>query len=206
MRLSQLARITAIPVTVAVAIGVADAQTIPRPPAGAIGQPERRPPGAEGPIEVQAPSDVRLTPQQQLEEAQKYAQQMDQAAAVVRSQLEQARAANDVVKVLCLNDRLGQINVAIRSSRDRVIALRSAVARGDTDRAHHEFTVLQVLRDRVETLRGEASLCIGEEGGFAGEGEVRVEIDPNIPTIDPTDLGIDPGVILETPVLSSPVQ
>ena len=206
MRFSQLARITAIPVTVALAIGVADAQTIARPPVGAIGQPSDRRPGAEGPIEVQAPSDVRLTPQQQLEEAQKYAQQMNQAATVVQSQLEQAKAARDVVKVLCLNDRLGQINVAIRSSRDRVIALRSAVSRGDADRAHHEFTVLQVLRDRVETLRGEANQCIGEESGFAGEGEVRVEIDPNIPTIDPTDLGIDPGVILEAPVLSSPVQ
>lgn len=174
----------------------------------AAAQPADQPGSAAAPpvAEVQAPQEVELTPEQQLEKGNEHLAGMERDAASVRHMLEEARAARDVVKVLCLNDKVSQMNVANRSAKDRMDSLRAAVGRKDVDRARHEFTVLQVLKDRVSTLNSEAKQCIGEETGFVGDTQVSVDVDPNIPDVDPDQLGIDPEVIIETPVLSSPIQ
>jgi hypothetical protein len=170
---------------------------------GAMAQPAPAAAPATPPADVGARRDVALTPAQMLSEGEKYLPEMDRGAAIVRRQLEQAREARDVVKVLCLNDKLNQIDVAIRSARDRVPALRSASNRNDQDRAKHEFTVIQVLRDRVRALVAEANQCIGEEAGFIGDSRVTVDIDPSIPQTDPSEFPDDP-LVSDPPVLSSP--
>ena len=171
------------------AIGVAVAQTATPP--------------AAPPPEVAAQRDVNLTPPQMQAAVEKFLPQMEQGQTTVRRQLEQARQAKDVVKTLCLNDKLTQIDVATRTARDRYAALKGAVSRNDLDRSRHEFTVLQVLRDRVRALVSEANQCIGEETGFIGDSAVLVEIDPNIPDTDPSDFPETP-IISTPPVLSSP--
>jgi hypothetical protein len=138
-----------------------------------------------------------------LQEASQYPPGMDEAAAAVRRQLAAAREARDVVKVLCLNDKLTQINLAVRTARDRLANLRAAVAQDDQERASHEFTVLQVLRDRVRTLVTEANQCIGEELGFVGDSAVTMEVDPTIPD-DPADFR-PPDIISQPPLVASPV-
>ena len=47
--------------------------------------------------------------------------------------LEESRQKRDVVKTLCLNDKLSQHDVAVRSARDRKTALQDAVRRGDRE-------------------------------------------------------------------------
>ena len=88
---------------------------------------------------------------------------MEQASGNVRRQLEAARAARDVVKTLCLNDKLSQIDVATRSAKDRRQSLQLAIGRNDSELGNHEFTILTVLRQRTEQLTAEANQCIGEE-------------------------------------------
>jgi hypothetical protein len=164
---------------------------------------------AQQPADPPAPDittqrDVSLSPKQMLTEAESYLPTMEQGASFVRKQLGDAREAKDVVKVLCLNDKLSQIDVAIRSARDRMPNLKSAADRNDNDRARHEFTVIQVLRDRVRALVAEANQCIGEETGFVGESDVTVDIDPTIPD-DPSDFPDDP-IVSQPPVISSPTS
>src|SRR5215831_11770382 len=130
---------------------------------------------------IEAPREVDLPPEQQLSLAHGYISRMDQATTTVRAALEQARAAKDVVKTLCLNDKLNQIDVATRSGKDRATSLQAAVTAHDRDRARHEFVILQVLKDRVDQLVKEANQCIGEETGFIGESNVSMTVDPNIP-------------------------
>jgi hypothetical protein len=154
-------------------------------------------------VEVGAQRDVQLTPLQMVAEAEKYLPEMDKAAAGVKRSLQEARAQRDVVKVLCLTDKLSQIEIANRTSRDRMTSLRSAASEADGDRAKHEFTVLRVLRDRVRTLVAEANQCIGEETGFVGESRVTVDIDPDMPWDDPSDFPPD-DFDSNPPVLSSP--
>lgn len=129
---------------------------------------------------------TQLTPQEESVEADRALARMDGAAAGIRKQLEQARQQRDVVKTLCLNDKLSQTDVAIRSARDRASALKSAASRGDSELANHEFTILTVLRQRTEQLTAEANQCIGEESAFVGDTQTTMQVDPTLPVEDVT--------------------
>src|SRR5438045_831595 len=74
--------------------GVADAQTT------------RATAGAETSVGMQR--QVNLTPREQLAQADSFIAQMGVTGSSVRRMLEQARAQRDVVKTLCLNDKLNQ--------------------------------------------------------------------------------------------------
>jgi hypothetical protein len=150
-------------------------------------------------------AEMNLSPAQMRAAANQYLPTMEQSAQTIRRQLEQARESRDVVKVLCLNDKLNQVDVALRSTKDRLQSLSGAVDQNDVERSRHEFTVVQVLRDRVRALSQEASQCIGEETGFIDEPKVRVEIDPAIPKQDPTVAPVDPFISIP-PSVSSPTR
>jgi hypothetical protein len=121
----------------------------------------------------------KLSPQEELTQADTILARVDGAAATVRRQLEAARQARDVVKTLCLNDKLSQIDVTNRSARDRQAALQAAVQRNDVELSNHEFAILTVLRQRAEQLIAEANQCIGEEMAFIGQTSIITTIDPN---------------------------
>ena len=153
--------------------------------------------------EVAAQRDVKLTPEEMVKEAEKHLARMDQGARNVRRQLSEARQERDVVKVLCLNDKLNQIDVALSSATDRQKALQSVVNGNNPDRAKHEYTIIAVLRERVETLIAEANQCVGEELGYVGDTQVTVDIDDDIADTDPSEFPDDPFVS-EPPRLRSP--
>lgn len=145
---------------------------------------------------------VTLTPAQQLEQSGVFLDRMDNARIAVRRQLETARNERDVVKTLCLNDKLNQIDVAIRSARERKQGLELAAARNDADLSNHEFTILTVLRQRTEQLTAEANQCIGKEAGFIGDSAVSSTVDPNLPKEDPTEFP-STAFVVEPPSCSS---
>ena len=145
-----------------------------------------------------------LTPQQMHAQAQDFLAEMGQSAQTAKQQLAKAREARDVVKVLCLNDKLTQIHVATAATRDRIVSLTTALEQNDQSNARHEFAVLQVLRDRVRTLVQESSQCVGEEAGFVGESKVTVQVDDSLSGKDSTDVPKDPtDIIIEIPVVAS---
>ena len=144
-----------------------------------------------------------LTPQEQLGESAKHVARMEQSAAGVRKMLEAARKQRDVVKTLCLNDKLSQIDVAIRSGRDRRTQLQAAVARNDGELSNHEFTILTVLRQRSEQLVAEANQCIGEEAAFVGDTRTNVTIDPSIPQDETPYPNTDPSLVIGPPPCTS---
>jgi len=104
----------------------------------------------------------------------------------VRRQLTLARQQKDVVKALCLNDKLNQVDLATRTATDRVSGLEAAANANDVERSRHQYTVVLVLNERVTTLVSEANQCIGEETGFIGESVVTVQID-GVPDVDPSE-------------------
>jgi hypothetical protein len=151
------------------------------------------------------PEAAELSPDQRLDRAKGFLDSIERAAQSIQRQLQSARKDRDVVRVLCLNDKLNQVDVALRSARDRVAALGAAVDRQDADRTRHEFTVLEVLNDRVRTLVNESSQCIGEETGFIGDAEVSVSIDPNLPDGD-TGFDVASVALPPPPNISSPIE
>src|ERR1700722_17335586 len=88
---------------------------------------------------------VNLTPEQQVGESDNVLSYVGQASQVVGRRLQQARQQHDVVKVLCLNDKLSQIDVAGRSVTERKSALAAAAGRHDKELSNHEDTILSVL-------------------------------------------------------------
>jgi hypothetical protein len=188
---------------VALAAGNADAQPAgggngSAPPANGAGA------GAEGQVGFQRKTS--LTPQEQLVESGKHLSRMDAAASSVRKMLEEARKQRDVVKTLCLNDKLSQIDVAVRSARDRRTQLQEAVNRNDAELTNHEFTIMTVLRQRTEQLVAEANQCIGEESAFIGDTKTTVQIDPEIPPDDTPYPTTDPTVVIDRPQCTSCTQ
>lgn len=162
------------------------------------------PPAAPPPPDASAglSRQVVISPQEQLMESEQYLGRMETARTTIRRMLETARAQRDVVKTLCLNDKLNQMDVALRSARERRQALELAVSRNDADLANHEFTILNVLRQRTDQLTAEANLCIGKEAEYIGDSAVSGSIDPGLPEEDPSEYPNEP-VIVEPPVCSS---
>ena len=156
-------------------------------------------------VGVDSQQDVNLTPAQMLQRARSFKPIMDNDAALVQRQASDAKQKHDVVKTLCLSDKLSQIHVAVSTAAGRIETLEAAASHNDADRAKHEFTVVQVLKERSSALVSEANQCIGEETGFIGESTVTVSIDPAIPDTDPSVFPSDPLVSLP-PTLSSPTK
>jgi hypothetical protein len=146
---------------------------------------------------------VNLTPQEELAQAEALLSRMDASRGGVRRQLETARAQRDVVKTLCLNDKLNQLDVALRSAQERREALAAAAQRSDADLANHEFTILSVLRQRSDQLTAEAQQCIGQEAGFVGESAVQATVEPGLPP-DPSSWDAPGSSVIVTPPLTEP--
>ncbi len=142
------------------------------------------------------------TPTEMLAAAKAALPAMDRSAQIVRRQLTIAREQKDVVKALCLNDKLNQVDLAIRTATDRVGGLENAVAANDLERSRHQYTVVMVLRDRVATLVSEANQCIGEETGFVGESAVTVQVE-GVPDTDPSEYPTNP-LVSPSPIASPP--
>ncbi len=170
----------------------------------ALAQPAPDGPRESAAVGIQSP-EANLTPEAMQQEATRAVPGMEQAGQTIRGQLEQAREKRDVVKVLCLNDKLNQVDVAMRSARDRLAALNSAVTRRDAEQARHEYRVVVVLKDRIRALVQEANQCIGEETGFVGDSRVTVEIDPAVPQTDTTEFPEEP-IVNVPPMINSPTQ
>lgn len=169
----------------------------------AVAEEGGQPPTSTG-TEIGGGKDVSLEPAQMLQKVRAMIPEMDQLRGTVAAQLAEAKKKRDVVKALCLDDKVKQMKLATDTAKDRVVALTSAVSQNDPDRSKHEFTVIQVLRERVQTLVAEAQQCIGEETGFVGNTDVTLQVDPALPDADPSDFPDDP-LVSEPPVLSSPL-
>ncbi|MDF3070271.1 MAG: hypothetical protein K0R38_5872, partial [Polyangiaceae bacterium] len=104
------------------------------------------------PTSISGGADVNLTPPQMLDRVRAIIPEMEGLRGSVNAQLADAKQKKDVVKALCLDDKSKQMKLATDTAKDRVVGLSSAVSQNDPDRSKHEFTVIQVLRERVQTL------------------------------------------------------
>jgi hypothetical protein len=142
----------------------------------------------------------QLTPQEAAAQAATILARLDQAAAAVRHQLDSARQQRDVVKSLCLSDKLSQIDAALRSCRDRNSALQAAVQRNDVELSNHEFTIMSVLGQRGNQLIAESNQCIGQDMSFVGQTEVSTDVTGALPP-EEGEPGGNTFVLLTPPTL-----
>lgn len=146
--------------------------------------PTEQTPPAEGELDVQRRAN--LTPEQQLEEANRVKQRGADLSRRVSVMLDEARQERDIIRVTCVNDKLTQVNANLRTVELRVTNLEDAIAAQDASRRNHEFTVIAVLGQKFVVLDREAAQCIGQDIFETGSTRVITEIDPNNPDDDPT--------------------
>jgi hypothetical protein len=142
-------------------------------------QPNTPPPPPDAATGLTRPVNVSLEDMQKQGEGT--VARIEMTAGTVRKMLEKARSERDVIKTLCLNDKLNQLDVTLRSAKERMGGLTTAATRRDNDLAAHEFTVLGVYRARADTLASEAQLCIGNDVVLSGQTSVTTSVDPGIP-------------------------
>ena len=104
----------------------------------------------------------------------------------VRKLHQDARDNKDVVKALCLDNKLTELDVAYRTASDRRTELASAISRNDTELANHLFTVVSLFREKSEKLMSEANQCIGTDVQYSATSSVTPNVEQGIP--DTTDV------------------
>ncbi|MCP4448942.1 MAG: hypothetical protein GY811_26955 [Myxococcales bacterium] len=115
-----------------------------------------------------------------------------------------ARKQKDVIKLNCVNDKLLQVKQLLNIAEGGRTDLVEAIAQGDNDASHFQFSQITIAKEKTDVLRGEAEGCIGEELVFLGPTEVEVN-EGNV-TDDPTeDDDLEPADdILDPPGYASP--
>jgi hypothetical protein len=152
---------------------------------------------------------AQLSSQDQLTQSSAAVSKMEQGASNIRKNLEQARKDRDVIKTLCLDDKLSQMDVAVRSAKERKQSLQGAITRNDSELSNHEFAIVSVLKQRGEQILAEAAQCIGEESAYTGKSDVKTDVDPNVsvnengglpdPIRGPGLTPKDPGTMIDPP-------
>ncbi|MFW6086882.1 MAG: hypothetical protein ACODAG_06725 [Myxococcota bacterium] len=165
-------------------------------------EPPEPPEDSEGAVEVQARAD--LTGPEMLSKAEEVQEKGTAISRRIQSMLDQARRERDIIRVTCLNDKLTQVNANNRTLEDRVENLDSAVQADDTDRRHHEFTVVTVLAQKLNVLEQEANQCIGQDIFETGATRVVTDIDPAAPDEDPSNIDEPPSV--DVPFIPPPLS
>jgi hypothetical protein len=84
------------------------------------------------------------------------------AVGKLRTELEAARLAKDIVRINCLNDKLVQAEVAERSATEKRASLRGSTY-DDPESEKQALATLEVLAARADALVIEARQCVGEQ-------------------------------------------
>jgi hypothetical protein len=177
-------------VSLALSLGVASAQNAP---------------ANNNVAEVRTQRVAQLSGPDQLREAGTVIDTVTAARRRVSDLLDRARQERDIIKVNCLNDKLTQIDVTLRSGREHQEMLQNAVSINNDGQRNHEFQLMTIFRSRTESLETEARACIGDEAGtFDRDTRITLVVDPEIAEQDTTTL--TPDMLLpERPLVTSPV-
>jgi len=146
---------------------------------------------------------VKLSAPEQLEQARGFVASMERVRESVRRDLEEARSKGDVVKKLCLDDKLNQLDIALRKASEREKALENAVKVSDAELSNHEFTILSVLNQRATALDAEAKLCIGKEIVSVGDSSTQMDVEGAMPGEEQTTAFPTPPLVTEPPACAS---
>ena len=166
-------------------------------------QPAPAPAQAQPDVDITFKQVANLTPQEMLDQGQDDMKQMQKGLQRVVELQELARKQNDIIKLNCVNDKLVQIKAAINIAEKSLTDLHEAIARNDDGARQHAFTKMTITNQKVQVLVTEAENCIGSDLSFVGATQVDVEIDPNIPSEDPTQPPF-PEPPTDRPPLASP--
>lgn len=155
-------------------------------------------PPPAGDVDVSVKQRATLSPQEMLGQGKEYFRVMNETVGHIQTLQETARRQKDIIKLNCVTDKLVQAKVNINIAEQAMTTMQESIARSDEGSRTHEFTRLTIVNQKVLVLGTEAENCIGEDLSFVGATRVDVEVDPGIPTADPT-IPPAPGIDVSRP-------
>lgn len=138
------------------------------------------------------PKAVVLTSADQLSQAQAIQKRGQQLSERLMKLLDEARSEKDIMRANCVNRKLTEVNANVRNLEQRGQALKTASEGGDQSRSSHEFTVVSVLSQKLDTLSREAAQCLGESIFEVGLSQVITTVPADLWPIDPRDIPQEP--------------
>jgi hypothetical protein len=165
-------------------------------------QPQSGQPGGSD-VDLSFKQQANLTPQEMLDQGGQDMRQMQDGLKRVVELQELARKQNDIIKLNCVNDKLVQVKAAINIGERATTDMNEAIARNDDGARAHAFTKLTITTQKTQVLVTEAENCVGQDLSFVGQTQVITEVDPNIPSEDPTTPP-NPFPPIDRPPLASP--
>ena len=121
-------------------------------------------------------------------------------------ELEEARKAQNISRVNCVNDALTAMKGLLRLAESNFLALQEAGSRNDAGGVEHEYVKISIAFNKTEELYGQLQGCGGPstDGAIDGKPYIEKVVDPDTPEIDPT-VGLDEiPQNLENPPSASP--
>lgn len=152
------------------------------------------------------PADVveEVPDSQKTGKAAEHIARMKEILQRVLKHLEDAREERDVIKLNCVNEKLTAIKGLLRISEQADVAVQEALARRNSEVAHHEYEKIAIAVSKCEQLFAESEACVGELAVYSGETEVEVEY-PEERTPDLSEHDGDVEIIVRPPA-ASPFQ
>lgn len=151
-----------------------------------------------------------VTPEEQLAQADAITRRAGQLAERLSKMLDEARREKDIMRANCINRKLTEVNANTRNIDQRSRALKDAAAGGDEARRSHEYTVLTVLSQKLETLDQEATQCLGQSVYEPGASQVITTISQGAPTLNPSFIdpstAAPPSITVPPPNLVTPEE
>jgi hypothetical protein len=135
--------------------------------------------------EIPVTSGANLTVEQQMQQADATARRATQLAERLSRMLDEARRDKDIMRANCVNRKLTEVNANARNVEQRRKALKDAADARDEARVDHEYTVLSVLSQKLDSLNVEATQCVGQSIYEPGASQVTTTVPATAPTLDP---------------------
>lgn len=155
-------------------------------------------------VEARFSEASRLSGREKLEEAERHLTAMGEILKRGFETLGEAREEKDLVRMNCVNEKLGSQKGLLKISEQAHIQLQDAVARGDNASANHEFTKIAIAYQKMRGLGVEVEGCAGEALRYAGDTKVEVVVDGDGDDEDPTEDSEESPVLDSHPEAASP--
>jgi hypothetical protein len=94
----------------------------------------------------------------------------------------------DLVKLGCINKKTSAIRGFLKVSEQSMGKLKVARDSKNREAGEHLYSLISIASTKVQNLGVEAQSCAGEVLKYAGEDQVKVDVDPEIAQTDPTNL------------------
>lgn len=143
-----------------------------------------------------------LTADQMLTLVNGYEQEMDKSLVHVETVRLGAYRQKDIIRIACIDDKLGQIREVINLVKPRLVTIQ--ISKRDDLRLRGQFSLIQQARERVQQLSVDVENCLGDVLDIVSVGKIGEETPPSNAT-DPTRPQ-DPGVVIDRPTEASTWQ